>query len=472
MTSRFNSSIMVDSSSNGSMMTKQIQAPTLQTKDKDDLQAIVQTLVKQAMDKGASGVEVSASTSVGYCIETRLGEVDKLEYTNDKGLGLTVYFDQQKGSAGSSDLSLDALNQVVEKACSIARHTGVDPCSGLPDPDRLAFNYPDCDLNYPWQLTPQQAIAMAIEGEKHGMAQDPRITNSEGVSVDTSQGFRVFANSAGFVGAYPASNHSLSCVLLATDPNGQMERDYSYTCARDPAELLPVNQIAAEAAEKTVARLGARRVKTGNYPVIFQAQAARGLLGHLIGAIQGSRIYRQSSYLVDKLNQPVISKQITLHEDPHEIKGLGSAPFDSEGVATQARDLVNEGILQTYCLGSYSARKLGLQTTGHAGGVRNVSVQTPNTLDFDALLNEMHQGLLITDVMGQGINLVTGDYSRGAAGFWIENGKIDYPVSEITLAGNLNDMFHQIAAVGNDVDKRGNIATGSLLISSMAVAGD
>ena len=453
-------------------MPESAKALALTSSEQEALQSKVQNLVDKAMQSGATEVEVSASQSRGYAVEVRLGEVDKLEYTDDKGLGLTVYFGQQKGSASSSDLSDAALDQILTKACSIAKYTGEDDCAGLPEKEHLAFDYPDCDLSYEWDLTPHDAIEFAKACEKHGMAQDKRINNSEGASIDTSQGFRVFANSAGFLGSYSGSRHSFSCVLLATGKDGNMERDYEYTVAHDPKDVLSSNWVAEQAARKTVARLDAKKIKTGSYPIIFQADVASGLIGHLLGAIQGSRLYRKSTYLLDALGKPVISPFITLHENPHLQKGIASAPFDGEGVRTTEKDLVKDGILQSYCLSSYSGRKLGMPTTGHASGTHNIEVQAQQTIDASDMLKQMHTGLLVTDVMGQGINMVTGDYSRGATGFWVENGEIVHPVSEITIAGNLQDMFTQIIAVGNDVDRRRGTVTGSMLVEAMTVAGE
>lgn len=447
------------------------QSLTIAADEAASLQQTANDLIDQARAKGASGVEVSASISRGYSLEVRLGEVDKLEYTNDKGLGLTVYFGQQKGSASSSDLSQSALQQALDKACNIAEFTGEDSCAGIPEREHLAFNYPDCDLYHPWELTPQQAIELAKNCEQMGLDYDKQITNSEGVALDTSQGFRVFANSAGFSGGYYGSHHSLSCVLLANANQG-MERDYYYTVARDPALLEAAESVAKQAAAKTIARLNPRKVKTGKYPVLMQADIARGVLGHLLSAIQGGQLYRKASFLLDSLGQQVLSPTITLQESPHLAKAIGSAPFDVEGGATHSRAIVSDGVLQTYCLSSYAARKLQLKPTGHAGGVHNVECISNDPRELSELLAQMKQGLLVTEVMGQGVNLVTGDYSRGASGFWVENGEIAYPVSEITIAGNLRDMLQKIIAVGTDVDRRGNVMTGSILFDAMTVAGE
>lgn len=436
-----------------------------------NLQQIVAELCQRARAKGPCEVEVSASINRGYSVDVRLSDVDKLEYTHDTILSIVVYDGQQKGSASSTDLSARALSETLEKAWRIARFTGKDDCHGLPERDCLAFGYPDCDLYHPWNVSPSQAIELAKHAEEVGMSFDPQISNSEGVSVETTCYYHVLTNSQGFMGNYFTTQHHISCAFLANSPEG-MERDYDYTVARDPRELLTPDQIAIEAARRTVARLNPRRVKTGKYPVIYRANVAKGLLGHFISAIQGERIYHKSSFLADSLGQSVLSPAMTLMERPHLQKGIGSAPFDQEGVATIEQAIVKEGILETYCLSSYSARKLGMLPTGHAGGVHNMECLSHHTLAFDVLLAEMGCGLLITDVMGQGVNLLTGDYSRGASGFWIENGKIAYPVSELTIAGNLQEMLHHIVAMGSDRDRRSSVITGSLWVDGMTVAGE
>jgi len=446
------------------------QAIVINDQEAQDLIHTVTDLIKQAKTKGVTDIEVAASINRGYGVEVRLNEVDKLEYTNDKGLALTVYFGHRKGSASSSDFSSSALQTALEKACNIAHYTHEDPCVGMIEPEYLAHDYPNCDLYHTWDLSPQQAIEMAKECEQAGMASDSKITNSEGVSIDTTQGFKVFANSKDFVGSYYASQHQICAILLASE-NHLMERDYEFSVACDPSQLNSPMDIALKAAAKAVARLNPRRVSTGKYPILFKADVARGILGHLMSAIQGGRLYRQASFLQDSLGQQLLPIALTLEEKPHELKAIGSAPFDTEGAAVRRRELISNGILQTYCLDSYAARKLKMTPTGHSGGIHNVDCLCEQTYDLTEIFKTMQNGLLVTELMGQGVNLVTGDYSREASGFWIENGEIAYPVSGVTIAGNLREMLQQIIAVGNDVDKRGNIRTGSLLIESMILAG-
>lgn len=434
-------------------------------------QTLANDVLKMAQAEGASQAEVAISSETGFSVNVRLGEVETVEYNRDKGLGVTVYFGQRTGSASSSDTSLEAVKNAVIAACNIARFTNEDPYTGLADANRMAAqHYPDLDLYHPWSLTPEQAIQMAQECETQARAFDTRIVNSEGASVATHQGMHVYANSHGFNGAYASSRHSLNCSLVAQDSQG-MQRDGSYTVARDAADLETIATVAKQAGERTIQRLDARRLTTRQTPVIFHAEIASGLLGCFLSAIAGSSLYRKASFLVDHLGKPVFTDHVHIYERPHLLKGLGSSPFDAEGVATQDRDLVVDGVLQSYLLGSYSARKLGMQSTGNAGGAHNVLIQTSDN-NLSDLLKQMHTGLLITELMGQGINLVTGDYSRGAVGFWVENGEIQYPVEEITIAGNLREMFRQIVSVGNDIDKRRSILTGSILLENMMIAGE
>lgn len=435
------------------------------------LQQLVTDLVDHACRKGASQVEISAGIHRGYAVEIRLGAVDKLEYTHDHELSLTVYFDHHQGSAHTTDFSSTALEQALDKACNIARFTGSDPYAGLPEQAYLAFTYPDCDLYHPWDLLPPQAIELAKECEQIGLDYDQRITNSEGVALETNQGFQVLANSAGFIGSYHASRHYMNCVLLAESGQG-MERDHNYTVARDPNLLESGYEVAKQAAEKTIARLNPQRIRTGKYPVLMQATVARSIFSHLLSAIQGGRLYRQTSFLLGSLGQLILPPEVTLQEVPHLAKAIGSAPFDLEGVRTQERALVKEGVLQSYCLNTYAARKLGMQPTGHAGGIHNIFCTANHLYTFPELLAKMQRGLLVTELMGDGVNLATGDYSRGAAGFWVEQGEIAYPVAEITIAGHLRDMFQHIVALGTDIDYRSSIITGSVLFDMMAVAGE
>ena len=433
------------------------------------LQDTVAHALELARRLGADGAEAGAGLSQGLAVSARLGEVETVEHHRDQSLGVTVYFGQRKGSASTSDLSAASVRETVEAACAIARHASEDPYAGLPDPERLAKTVPDLDLDHPWDLTADEAIELAVACERAALESHAEIVNSEGASLHTHRGIRVLGNTLGFLHGYPASRHSLSCAVVGKRGQ-QMQRDYWYTVARDPADMESAEAVGRKAAERTVARLGARSLPTRRCPVIYAAEVATGLIGHFLAAIRGGNLYRKASFLVDSLGKPAFPDFVHIHEEPHIPKGIGSAPYDNEGVATYPHDLIHEGLVAAYILDSYSARKLGLETTGNAGGVHNVIVD-PGSLDRSALLREMGTGLLVTELMGHGINLVTGDYSRGAAGFWVENGEIQYPVEEITIAGNLKDMFRHIEAIGTDVDRRGNIRTGSIWLREMTVAG-
>jgi PmbA protein len=436
-----------------------------------ELQDVVTQALTAARAAGASQAEADASLQKGLSTTVRLGEVETIEYQRDRGMGVTVYFGHRKGSASTGDLSPDAIRETVQKACAIARYTGEDDCSGLADPADLARDPPQIELDFPWALEPDAAIALAQRCEAAGRAVDARITNSEGASVGTHRGVRVYGNSHGFLGGYASSSHSLSCVLLAQQGE-DMQRDYWYSAARDPADLDAAERIGRIAGERAVARLGARRLTTRKAAVLFAPDVARGMFGHFIGAIRGGSQYRKTTFLLDAAGTEVFPSFVHLHERPHLHKGLSSAPFDSEGVATRDRELVVAGRLDGYVLGSYSARKLGLRTTGNAGGVHNLIVDPgPERLDFAGMLRKLGTGLLATELMGQGVNGVTGDYSRGATGFWVENGAIAYPVHEITIAGNLRDIYRNIVELGADIDLRGGIRTGSLLVAEMTIAG-
>lgn len=434
------------------------------------LESLVGQILDEARRQGATAAEAAVSVDTGLSVTVRLGDVETLEYHRDRGLGVTLYFGNRKGSASTSDFGPDAVRETVEAACAIARYTSEDPCAGLADPGRLAREVPDLELCHPWPIDAEQAIGIARACEDAARAEDERIRNSEGATVNTHQGMRVYGNSHGFVGGYPSTRHSLSCAVVG-EQDGDMERDYWYTVARKPDSLQPAEEVGRVAAERTVHRLGARKLSTRQVPVVYAPEVATGLIGHFIGAIRGGSLYRKSSFLVDSLGSQVFPDFMRLHEEPHLKAALGSAPFDSEGVATRPRDIVKDGIVQGYVLDTYSACKLGMETTGNAGGVHNLIVE-PGELDFAGILAEMGTGLLVTELMGQGLNMVTGDYSRGAAGYWVENGEVQYPVHEITVAGNLRDMFMNVVAVGTDVDTRGNIRCGSVLISGMTVAGD
>jgi PmbA protein len=387
-------------------------------------------------------------------------------------MGITVYFGKRKGSASTADLSARAVAETVEKACDIARYTAEDECAGLADPEELARDIPDLDLDHPWDLSPEAAVELARACEAAGRGVDDRITNSEGASVSSHRGVRVYGNSHGFLAGFPSTSHSVSCVLLA-QTGEDMQRDYWYSSARDARDLESAESIGRRAGERAVARLGARKIATQKARVLYSPEVARGLMGHLLGAVRGSSQYRKSSFLLGAAGQQILPDFVQLVERPHLRKALGSAPFDSEGVATRDRDLVRDGVLQGYVLGSYSARKLGLKTTGNAGGTHNLLVESRGGgLALPDLMRSLDTGLLVTELMGQGVNGVTGDYSRGASGYWVEQGEIAYPVHEITIAGNLKDMYRNIAALGSDIDVRGGVRVGSVLISEMTIAGE
>src|SRR5450755_473925 len=437
-----------------------------------ELKEVVSLALSEAEQAGATQCEVDASLNQGLSTSVRLGEVDTVEYQRDRGLGITVYFGKKKGSASTADLAPAAVRDMVEKACSIARYTAEDNCAGLPDPESLARDIPDLDLDHPWTLAPDEAIELALACEAAGLAVDARLTNSEGASVTSQRGLRVLGNSLGFLAGFGSTSHSVSCVLLA-EQDEDMQRDYWYSTARDHEDLQDIESIGRRAAERAVARLHARKLTTRHASVLFAPEMARGLFAHFLGAIRGSSQYRKSTFLLGAAGAAVFPAFIEMRERPHIRKGLASSPFDDEGVKTSDRDLVRAGVLQGYVLGSYSARKLGLTTTGNAGGVHNLfvssSVMAPT---FQELLARMGTGLLVTELMGQGVNGVTGDYSRGASGFWVQGGSIAFPVQEITIAGNLRPMYQDIVALGSDVDARGGIRTGSVLIGEMTIAGE
>jgi PmbA protein len=438
--------------------------------DQAALEQVVERALALARAGGATAAEAAVGISNGLSVTVRLGEVETLEYQRDRSLGVTVYAGQRKGSASTANLTPAAIEETIAKALSIASFTAEDEYSGLPDADRMADRLPDLDLSHPWEIDAPSAIELAKRCEAAGLALDKRIRNSEGASVSTNRKLRVFGNSHGFVGGYPSTAHSVTCVVLGQDDGG-MQRDYWYTAARDWRSLEDVESVGRRAAEKAVKRLGAGKLATRKAPVLFAPELARGLIGHFVGAIGGAAQYRRSSFLLDAAGEQVFPEAISLTERPHLKGALGSAPFDGEGVATRDRELVVDGVLDGYLLDSYSARKLGRATTGNAGGVHNLVVQG-HMLDPKTLLKRLGTGLLVTEMMGQGVNPVTGDYSRGAAGFWIENGEVTRPVHEITVAGNLREMFRGIVGQGDDVDSRGAIHCGSLLVEEMTIAGE
>jgi PmbA protein len=436
----------------------------------DHLKSTVQELLDEAKRQGASAAEAGLSQEKGLSVSVRLGDVETIEHHCDQGLGITVYFGQRKGSASTTDLSIESIKETVSAACSIARYTSEDEFAGLPEKEALATEFPDLDLNHPWTISAGEAIALAIECEDAARAYHADISNSEGASINTHQGLRVMGNTLGFIHGYYSTRHSLSCSVLA-QRGDSMQRDYWYSVARNAENLEPAVDVGKKAAARTIERLQARSLSTRQCPVLYSAECASGLLGSFIGAISGGNLYRKSSFLLNALDQQIFPDFVHIHEQPYLLGALGSAAYDSEGVATRSRDMVSNGILRSYVLGTYSARKLGLHSTGNAGGVHNLTI-APGGLDFQAMLKKLDTGLLVTELMGQGVNMVTGDYSRGAAGFWVENGQIQYPVEEITIAGNLKDMLKNMIDVGNDVDFRSNIRTGSILVERMSIAGE
>jgi PmbA protein len=436
----------------------------------DRLAGIADDVIRRCRAKGASEADVAASVDEGLSVNVRLGEVETVERTRDRGVSVTVYFGRRKGSASTADLDPGSIEQTVEHACAIARFTEEDPANGLPDAALLAREIPDLDLWHPWDITAEEAIRLGIEIEDAGRAFDSRIDNSEGASVQIGASMTAYANSLGFRGTERGTRHSLSCALIAEDDAG-MQREYWYDTVRAVGDFAPAVEIGRKAAQRTVARLGARKLSTRECPVLFVPEVARGVIGHFLSAISGGALYRRASFLVDHAGKQIFPAWMQIVERPHIPRGHGSTAFDAEGVATRDSDLIKDGVLARYILGSYSARKLGLQSTGNAGGVHNVVV-SHGAEDFPALLKRMGTGLMVTELMGQGVSLITGDYSRGASGFWVENGEIAYPVEEITIAANLREMFQRITAIGRDVDPRSHILSGSMLVDRMTVAGE
>ncbi|MFD2178839.1 metalloprotease PmbA [Veronia pacifica] len=434
-----------------------------------ELEAAVSRALELA-GKKADAAEVAITKTTGLSVSTRMCEVENVEFNSDGALGITVYRGQRKGSASTSDLTEEAITQTVEAALDIASYTSEDPFAGPAPKELMAWEYPDLDLFHPDEPEPDHAASVAVAAEKAALEQDARIKFSDGASYDSHYGVRVYANSHGMMGSYATSRHSISCVAIAEE-NGAMERDYSYTVARDKADLWTPEKVGIEAATRTLDRLNPRKISTCQVPVMLSADIATGLFGHLVMAISGSNLYRKSSFMLDKLGEQIFPDWLSIHERPHLLKGMASAPFDSEGLITRDLDIIKSGHLETYLATSYAARKLGMQPTGHAGGIHNWFVSHTGQ-SFEQMLKELGTGLLVTELMGQGANVVTGDYSRGASGFWVENGEIQYPVSEITIAGNLSDMYKNIVAVGADTEFRSQIQTGSVLIESMKVGGE
>lgn len=432
------------------------------------LEEVGERLIKQALAKGASQVEVGVSKDLGLSVQVRNQQVETLEYNRDNSFGLTVYFGQKKGIATTSDLTPEGLSLAVDAACNIAKYTQPDPCSGLADKSLMASQAIDLKLDIPMGITAEKAQSLAKECELAGTSEN-KVSQSEGASFSSHRNIRFYANSHGFSAAIPSTRHSLSCVLIAEDEQG-MQRDYWYSVARDASLLESAESIGKKAATRVVSRLGGKKLSTQKAPVLMIPEVARGLVGNLCSAIQGSSIYRKSSFLIDSLNQQIFPKFVQIQEKPHIIGGLASAWFDNEGVATKEQFIVENGDLQTFLLGSYSARRLNMQPTGHAGGVHNLHLATMD-IGFNEMIKKMDKGLIVTDVMGHGVNLVTGNYSRGASGFWVENGEIQHFVQEITIASNLKTMFRDLVAIGNDIDYRSSHLTGSWLLSEMTIAG-
>lgn len=438
--------------------------------DQASLRQITADVLKHARELGASACEAEVSEGFGQTVTVRRGEVETIEYNRDKSIGVTVYLGQCRGHASTSDFSPQAIRATVSAARSIAKFTASDEFAGLADPELLARDIPELDLYHPWQLPVERAIELAQVCENAAFAVDKRIANSEGATVSTQQSHFAYGNSHGFMGGYPSSRHWMSCAVIAgKDEN--MQRDDWHAAARDATKLDAPEAIGRTAGERAIRRLGAGKISTAQIPVLYEAPVAATLLGHYVSAVSGGSLYRKSSFLLDSLGQQIFAPLVEICDDPHIPQGLASSPFDEEGVATHRRDVVGRGVIQGYFLSSYSARKLGMKTTGNAGGNYNLLLKDTGS-DLPGLMKQMGRGLLVTELLGQGINMVTGDYSRGAAGFWVENGEIAYPVQEITIAGNLKDIFRGIAAVGNDIVRRGSKQCGSVLIERMTVAGD
>ena len=444
------------------------------TCDAGELRDLAQAVLERARRAGASGCDCDVSEGYGLSVTVRKGKPDTIEHNRDRSIGVTIYFGERpkarRGHASTSDFSRPALEQTVDAAAAIARHTAEDDCAGLPEPELLARETLDLDLFHPWPISTEDAVEVAKRCEAAAFAASKKIRNSEGATVSAQQTQFVYANSLGFSGGFPGSRHYLSCAVIA-EHKGLMQRDDWYSASRVPAHLADARALGRYAGLRTAARLGARKIATGQAPVLFEAPVALGLIGHFVSAVNGGNLYRKTSFLLDSLGQEVFAPQVRIDERPLEPRGMASTPFDEEGVATRERSIVRAGVVEGYFLGSYSARKLGMKSTGSAGGHHNLVVESRGP-DFEGMLKTMGRGLLVTELLGQGINLVTGDYSRGAAGYWVEGGQIAYPVEEITIAGNLRQMFKQIAAIGSDVIVRSGRSCGSILVENMTIAGE
>ena len=425
----------------------------------------------ETAQKAGATAEVGVTKVSGLSVSTRLQEIENVEFTNDGALGISVYLGQQKGNASTSDLSEEAIKNTVEAALAIAKYTSPDDCTGLADKELMAFEAPDLALYHGASVDVEQATKLALEAEKSALEYDAKIVNSNGASFNSHTGVRVYGNTHGMLQSYLSSRYSLSCSVIGGELD-QLENDYEYTVSREFDALSSADWVGQNCAKKVIARLNPQKLTTREVPVIFLNDVATGLISHLTGAISGGSLYRKSSFLLDHLGKQVLPDWFQISERPHLLKRLASTPFDSEGVRTQDLEIIQDGVLQTYLLTSYSGRKMGMQSTGHAGGIHNWLVKPNLTGGLTALLRQMGTGLLVTDVMGQGVNIVTGDYSRGAAGFWVENGEIQYPVAEITIAGQLQDMLKNIVAVADDIEHRSNIQTGSILLDKMKISGN
>ncbi len=441
---------------------------TLRESVKQELEDAAVGALEHARKLGASSAEAAATVNVSLAVNARLGEVEKIEHGNAHGFTVTVYYGKQKGSASSASLGTEEVQEITSRACQIAKYTASDAYAGLADADMLARDCRDLDLDHPWELDPQAAISLATACENAGRS-NPRIVNSEGASVETSRGMVCYANTHGIAHTYAGTSHTNSCVVIAGDGNS-LQRDYWYTVNRHPSRLMSAEEVGKRAAARALKRLGARKLKTCKASVLFAPETARSLLSHFVGAASGGALYRKASFLLDALGKKIFSKLVHIREEPLLPGAIGSAPFDADGVATKARTIVDSGKLEGYFLGSYSARKLGMCTTGNAGGVHNLILQ-PGSGNCEEIMKAMNTGLLVTELIGQGVNILTGDYSRGVSGFWVENGEIAYPVEEITIAGNMKNMFAGISAVGEDVDDRTSIRSGSVLVNEMIIAG-
>ena len=450
-------------------MTKQPPAQSLPSVA--ELQPRLAQALELAKRGGASAAEAHLGASRGLSVSVRMGEVESVQFQRDRDLSVTVYFGQRTGSASTTDLSEAALARTIEAACAIAKAGGEDPCMGLADAELMAKEFPDLDLSHPWEVSAETAIEMAREAEAAAFAVDQRVTQSEGASVDTRHSLHLYANTHGFFGQRDATDHSLGVAAIAVQDEA-MQLGHWYTSSRRAADLEAGPAVGRRAGERAAARLGARGIATRTAPVLFPAEVARGLFGHFIGAISGGALHRRASFLLDKLGQPVFASRVNARQLPFIPRAAGSSAYDQEGVATRERVLLDKGVLGGYLLGSYSARKMGLTSTGNAGGIFNLVVDSTFAGGLEALAREMGEGLIVTDLMGQGVNNVTGDYSRGASGFWVENGAIAYPVQEVTIAGNLANIFQSIQAIGDDVDTRGGVRCGSVLVEAMMIAGE